>query len=78
MYHVHYDLTLPKPAPQQPIVLVDLDSSLESLPDIDPRPQFYFLVEPLRDLGPLDITVECSPPLCHQTFREAYILLHCL
>ena len=70
------DLTLPEPASQQPIVLVDLDSSLETLPNIDPRPQFQLPVEPLRDLGPLDITLEFPSPLHHQTFREAYILLH--
>ena len=66
---------LPEPAPQQPIVLVDLDSSLETLPDIDPRPQCQLPVEPLCDLGPLDITLEFPPPLQHQTLKEAYVLL---
>ena len=64
------DLPLP---PLPPVV--DLDSSIESLPNIDQHPQFQLPVEPLIDLGPLDITSELSPPLQHQTLREAYILL---
>ena len=63
-------------APPEQLPIIDLDSSLETLPDIDPRPRFQLPVEPLRDLGPLDISLEFPPPLHHQTFREAYILLH--
>ena len=33
-------------------------------------------MEPLVDLGHLDITVEFPPPLQHQALREAYVLLH--
>ena len=66
---------LPEPAPLRPIVLVDLDSSVESLPNIDPRPQFQLPVEPLVDLGHLNITAEFPPPLQHRTLREAYMLL---
>ena len=58
-----------------PRVLVKLDSSLESLPNIDPRPQWQLPVEPLRYLGPLDIMAECQPPLQHQVLREACVLL---
>ena len=61
--------------PQRPPV-VDLDSSLETLPDIDPRPQHQLPVEPLFDPGPLDITTEFPPPLQHQALREAYVLLN--
>ena len=61
---------LPPPLP----AIVNLDSSVETLPDIDPRPQHQLPVERLVDLGPLDITVE-FPPLNNQTFREAYVLL---
>ena len=57
-------------------VVVDLDSSIESLPNIDPRPQFQLPVPPLRDLGHLDITAEFVPPLQHRALREAYVLLH--
>ena len=57
----------------QPMV-IDLDSSVESLPNIDPRPQFQLPVEHLVDLGHLDVTVE-FPPLQHQVLREAYVLL---
>ena len=64
---------VPPPAPQP--VLVELDSSVESLPNIDPRPQWQLPVEPLQDLGPLDITEELLPPLRHHTLREAYVLL---
>ena len=78
------DLTLPDPEPQQQVI--DLDSSLQSLPNIDPRPQFQLpLQQPaaigvvrdqsLEDLGPLDITQEFPPPLQHQELREAYVLL---
>ena len=56
---------------QQPIVL-DLDSSLESLPKFDPRPQHQLSVQPLVDL---DVTYELQPPLQHQCLREAYVLL---
>ena len=67
------DLTLPDLEPQPPVV--DLDSSLESLPNIDPRPQFQLPVQPLVDLGLLDVTIKLLPPLQHQPFREAYVLL---
>ena len=60
---------------QQVPPLVDLNSSEESLPNIDPRPQWQLPVEPLADLGPLNITQELLPPLQHQTLREAYVLL---
>ena len=60
--------------PEQPPV-IDLDSSLESLPNIDPRPQFQLPVERLVDLGPLDVTAVLSPQLQNQTLREAYVLL---
>ena len=70
------DLDQPQLTP--PRVLVELDSSLESLPNIDPRPQWQLPVAPLRDLGPLDVTAECQPPLQHQTLRDACVLLHCL
>ena len=56
--------------------VVDLDSSLESLPNIDPRPQFQLPVELLVELGHLNITAEFAPPLQHQALREAYVLLH--
>ena len=62
-----------QPPPQHP--LVDLDSSLESLPNIDPRPQFQLPVQPLPDLGPLNITLDFIPPLQHQTLREACVVL---
>ena len=62
------------PIPVQPLV-IDLDSSLESLPNIDPRPQFQLPVVPLVDLGHRDITVEFPPPLQHQALREVYVLL---
>ena len=61
--------------PEQQPVLVDLDSSIESLPDIDPRPQFQLPQEQLPDLGPLNVTAEFLQPLQHQTFREAVVLL---
>ena len=61
-----------------PCVLVELDSYADSLPNIDPRPQWQLPVEPLRDLGPLDVTAECQPPLQHQVFREACVLLQLL
>ena len=62
--------------PERQPVIVDLDSSLESLPNIDPRPQWQLPVQPLQDLGPLDVTAEIAPPLQNQTFREACVLLH--
>ena len=62
--------------PERQPVIVDLDSSLESLPNIDPRPQWQLPVQPLQDLGPLDVTAEIVPPLWSQTFREACVLLH--
>ena len=61
--------------PEPPRPIIDLDSSLESLPNIDPRPQFQLPIQPLQYLGHLDITQEFSPPLQHQTLREAYVLL---
>ena len=59
------------PPVRQPVI-VDLDSSVESLPT---RPQWQLPVQPLQDLGPLDVTAEIAPPLRNQTFREAYVLL---
>ena len=53
-------IVLPDQQPQQ--IVLDLDSSIESLPNIDPRPQWQLPVGPLRDLGPLDVTAECLPP----------------
>ena len=61
--------------PEPPPPIIDLDSSLESLPNIDPRPQFQLPIQPLQDLGHQDITQEFPPPLQHQTLREAYVLL---
>ena len=58
-----------------PPVLIDLDSSLETLPDIDPRPQHQLPAQQLPDLGPLDVTRELLPPPRHQAFREAVVLL---
>ena len=63
---------------EPPPILVDLDSSVESLPNIDPRPQWQLPVQPLPDLGPLDVDAELLQPLQplqHQTFREAVVLL---
>ena len=59
------DLTLPDPEPQPPVV--DLDSSLESLPNIDPRPQ--------HQLPVLSLPGELLPPLQHCVLREACVLL---
>ena len=56
-------------------VLVELDSSADSLPNIDPWPQWQLPVKPLLDLGPLDVTSECRLPLQHQVLREACVLL---
>ena len=57
------------PPDQVPPPVVDLESTLEALPDIDPRPQFQLPVEPLPDFGSPDITVELGPPLHHQALR---------
>ena len=62
-----------EPPPRPPIV--DLNSFLETLPEIDPRPQHQLPVQPLQDLGPLNVTAELLPPPRHQTFREALVLL---
>ena len=66
------------PIPECPPV-IDLDSSLETLPDIDPRPQFQLPLqqphESLEDLGDLNITAEFLPPIRHKVFREAVVLL---
>ena len=59
------DQVLKDPEPQPPVV--NLDSSLESLPDIDPRPQHQLPVPSL----PGDLL----PPLQHRVLREAYALL---
>ena len=32
-------------------------------------------MQPLQDLGPLNVTAELLPPLHHQTLREAFVLL---
>ena len=60
--------------PAQPVV-IDLDSSLDTLPDIDPRPQHQLSVQPLLDLGPLDVTQDLLPQPRYQAFREAVVLL---
>ena len=52
----------------QPVV-IDLDSSVESLPNIDPRPQWQLPVQPLQDLGPLNVTAEIAPQLQNPSFR---------
>ena len=52
-------------APERPIVLVDLDSSVETLPDIDPTPQHQLPALPC----------EPWPQLEHRVLREAYVLL---
>ena len=65
----------PDPQQQRPVVVVDLDSSIESLPNIDPRPQWQLPVEQLVDLGPLNVTQELLPPLQHRVLTEAYVLL---
>ena len=62
-----------EPPLRQPIV--DLDSSLEMLPDIDSQPQHQLPAQPLQDLGPQNVTAELLPPLRHQTLREAFVLL---
>ena len=67
------DETIEEPPPEQPVI--DIDSSLESLPNIDPRPEWQLPIEPLRDLGPLNVTQELLPQLQHQTLSEAYVLL---
>ena len=59
------DQVLQDPDPQPPVV--NLDSSLESLPDIDPRPQHQLPVPSL----PGDLL----PPLQHRVLREACVLL---
>ena len=62
------DIQPAQPTPQP--VLVDLDSSADSLPDIDPSPQWQLPVGPLQDLGPLNMTAEFQPPqLQHQVLR---------
>ena len=66
------DVGAPVPAPP---MIIDLDSSLDTLPDIDPRPQHQLPVQPLPDLGPLDVTQDLLPPPRHQAFREAVVLL---
>ena len=58
---------LPNIGQQRPIELVDLDSSLETLPDIDPRPRHQLPVPSLPS--------ELLPPLQHRVLREAYVLL---
>ena len=63
------------PGREQQSIVLDLDSSLESLPNIDPRPQHQLPDQPLVDLGHLDVTYELQPPLQHQCLREAYVLL---
>ena len=65
-----------RPPVRAPPIVVDLDSSIESLPDIDPRPQWQLPAQPLPDLGPLDVTAEISPQLQYPVFRKACVLLH--
>ena len=50
-----------------PVELINLDSSLETLPDIDPRPQHQLPEPSLRN--------ELLPPLQHRVLTEAYVLL---
>ena len=67
---------LPRPDPNAPIVLssdssaedteppplvIDLDSSLDSLPNIDPRPQFQLPIVPIVDLAPLNSSLDSLP-----------------
>ena len=65
------------PDQQPPQILLGLDSSIESLPNIDPCPQWQLPVGLLRDLGSLDVTAEIlpPPPLQHRVLQEAYVLL---
>ena len=64
----------PRPDPNAPIILsldddlpfpdpplIDLDSSLDSLPNIDPRPQFQLPIDPVVDLHPLDSSLDSLP-----------------
>ena len=49
------DLPLPEPP------LIDLDSSIDSLPNIDPRPQFQLPIDPIIDQHPLDSSLDSLP-----------------
>ena len=40
-----------------------------------PISQFQLPIQPLPDLGPLNITLDFPPPLQHQALREAYVVL---
>ena len=66
----------PQPDPNAPILLssneevpwpepplIDLDSSLESLPNIDPRPQFQLPIDTVADLNPLDSSLDSLPDI---------------
>ena len=64
------------PLVRAPPIVVDLDSSIESMPDIDPRPQWQLPAQPLPDLGPLNVTAEIAPQLQNPVFREACVLRH--
>ena len=65
-----------RPLVRAPPIVVDLDSSVESLPNIDPRPQRQLPQQELQDLGPLDVTAEITPVLQNPVFRGACVLLH--
>ena len=58
------DIQPPPPTPQP--VLVDLDSSLDTLPDIDPRPQWQLPVDlTSRPSSSLPCSIKCSGrPTC--------------
>ena len=58
---------LGNPVQQGQVEVINLDSSLETLPDIDPRPQHQIPV--------LRLPEDFLPPLQHQVLREAYVLL---
>ena len=68
------DLPQPEQLLQEDVV-INIDTSEDELPNIDPRPQHQLPVLPLVDLGHLDVTYELEPPLEHQCLREAYVLL---
>ena len=65
-----------RPPVRAPPIVVDLDSSVESLPNIDPRPQWQLPQQELPDFGPLNVTAEIEPVIRNPVFREACILLH--
>ena len=61
-----------------PLVIVSSDTSAEDLPPPEPQQppiQIVDLESSLEELHDLNMTVEFPPPLQHQVFREAYVLL---